>query len=163
VDKVLGRSWLGAMVPKRHARRAVTRNLLKRQIRAAFERHEAALPHGMWLVRLRRVFPPSEFVSARSALLAEAATDRLEVLDSERRNGAFETYEVLVIAPVIPDEIQMELRKGRIVVGNPKTRDAFIASRNLSQTATESVSASTPKPMPRSSASPCRHSAQSER
>ena len=35
--------WVGAVVPKRHARRAVTRSLLKRQIRGAFERHAAAL------------------------------------------------------------------------------------------------------------------------
>jgi cytochrome c peroxidase len=43
------------------------------------------------------------------------------------RNGAFETYELLVMAPVIPDQIQMELRKGQIIVGNPKTRDAYVA------------------------------------
>jgi ribonuclease P protein component len=68
------------MVPKRHARRAVTRTLLKRQIRQVFVRHESSLPHGLWLVRLRRVFAPAEFVSARSALLAEAARSELEEL-----------------------------------------------------------------------------------
>lgn len=87
VDKWPGRSWLGAMVPKRHARRAVTRNLLKRQIRAVFERHEAALPHGLWLVRLRRVFAPAEFVSARSTPLAETARRELDELLRRARAG----------------------------------------------------------------------------
>ena len=79
--------WLGCVVPKRHARRAVTRSLLKRQIRGAFDRHAAALAGGLWLVRLRAPFRrPTEFVSARlggaapprratssTALLARAA------------------------------------------------------------------------------------------
>src|SRR5664279_2304235 len=39
---------LGVVVPKRHARRAVTRSLLKRQIYAAGGRHAAALAHGLW-------------------------------------------------------------------------------------------------------------------
>ena len=72
--------WLGCVVPKRHARRAVTRTLLKRQIRVAFERHCAALPGGLWLVRLRAPFSPAEFVSARSALLAAAARSELDRL-----------------------------------------------------------------------------------
>lgn len=75
------------MVPKRHARRAVTRNLIKRQIRHAFERHEATLPKGLWLVRLRRVFSPSEFMSARSERLAEAARVELEELLRRARPG----------------------------------------------------------------------------
>ena len=68
------------MVPKRHARRAVTRNLLKRQIRGSFERHAAALPAGLWLVRLRAGFPVADFVSARSAALALAARGELDGL-----------------------------------------------------------------------------------
>ena len=72
--------WIGCVVPKRHARRAVTRSLLKRQIRGAFCRHAGALPVGMWLVRLRAPFASSEFVSARSAALAAAARDELDRL-----------------------------------------------------------------------------------
>lgn len=72
--------WLGCVVPKRHARRAVTRTLLKRQIRVAFERHAATLPGGLWLVRLRAPFSPAEFVSARSLLLSEAARTELDHL-----------------------------------------------------------------------------------
>ena len=72
--------WLGCVVPKRHARRAVTRSLLKRQIRGAFGRHAQALSAGMWLVRLRAPFAVGEFVSARSAALAAAAHDELDRL-----------------------------------------------------------------------------------
>ncbi len=49
-------SWVGAVVPKRHARRAVTRSLLKRQIYAAAERHRDGLAPGLWIVRLRSSF-----------------------------------------------------------------------------------------------------------
>src|SRR5690242_5251488 len=57
---------LGVVVPKRHARRAVTRSLLKRQIYAAGNRHAAALPKGLWIVRLRAAFDRSHYVSAAS-------------------------------------------------------------------------------------------------
>ncbi|MCU0924307.1 MAG: ribonuclease P protein component [Burkholderiaceae bacterium] len=72
--------WAGCVVPKRHARRAVTRTLLKRQIRVAFERHVATLPGGLWLVRLRAPFAAEEFVSARSARLAATARSELDRL-----------------------------------------------------------------------------------
>lgn len=72
--------WFGVMVPKRHARRAVTRNLLKRQIRAAFGRHEPALQPGLWLVRLRGAFASAEFPAAHSAALAAAARAELDDL-----------------------------------------------------------------------------------
>ncbi len=58
--------WLGTVVPKRHARRSVTRSLLKRQIRAAVTGHEAALAGGLWVVRLRAPFDRTRFVSAAS-------------------------------------------------------------------------------------------------
>ncbi|MDZ7592780.1 MAG: ribonuclease P protein component [Rubrivivax sp.] len=72
--------WAGGVVPKRHARRAVTRTLLKRQIRVAFERHAATLPGGLWLVRLRLPFAAEEFVSARSACLAATVRTELDRL-----------------------------------------------------------------------------------
>lgn len=80
VDNVADALWLGCVVPKRHARRAVTRNLLKRQIRASFERHESHLPRGLWLVRLRAGFAATEFISARSIALAQAARAELDGL-----------------------------------------------------------------------------------
>lgn len=80
VDKVVDGHWVGCVVPKRHAKRAVTRALLKRQIRSAFSRHAATLPAGQWLVRLRLPFVPSQFMSASSLLLAAAARTELDTL-----------------------------------------------------------------------------------
>lgn len=70
--------WLGAVVPKRHARRAVTRNLIKRQIRAAVARHVDELEAGLWVVRLRGPFDRGRFTSAASDLLKQAARAELE-------------------------------------------------------------------------------------
>ena len=72
--------WLGAVVPKRHAKRAVTRTLLKRQIRAAVTGHQAALANGLWVVRLRAPFDRTAFVSAASEQLKTAARTELEAL-----------------------------------------------------------------------------------
>jgi ribonuclease P protein component len=80
VDDLFADHWIGCVVPKRHARRAVTRSLLKRQIRAALHRHAARLPPGQWLVRLRSPFAAAKFVSARSVALACAAREELELL-----------------------------------------------------------------------------------
>jgi len=41
---VPGAWWFGVVVPKRHARKATTRNLLRRQIRGAMARHHEQLP-----------------------------------------------------------------------------------------------------------------------
>ena len=71
---------LGAVVPKRHARRAVTRSLLKRQIYAAGGRHAASLGHGLWIVRLRAPFDRARFKSAASTALIVVATAELEAL-----------------------------------------------------------------------------------
>lgn len=80
VDDSHQAQWLGCLVPKRHARRAVTRNLLKRQVRAAFSRHALRLPSGLWLVRLKQGWPVSDFPSARSPALAAAARAELDQL-----------------------------------------------------------------------------------
>jgi ribonuclease P protein component len=72
--------WLGAVVPKRHAKRSVTRSLLKRQIRSAVMGHEAALASGLWVVRLRAPFDRKTFVSAASDALKCAARAELEQL-----------------------------------------------------------------------------------
>jgi ribonuclease P protein component len=74
-----GRLWIGAVIPKRHAKRSVTRTLLKRQIRAAVER-QPHLPPGLWVVRLRAPFPRTEFVSAASDALRRVAHDELDAL-----------------------------------------------------------------------------------
>ena len=72
--------WLGAVVPKRHARRAVTRTLLKRQIRTLVGGHAATLARGLWVIRLRAPFDKSAFPSAASDALKRAARDELEQL-----------------------------------------------------------------------------------
>ena len=72
--------WWGAVVPKRHARRAVTRTLLKRQIRAAVVAHAATLAGGLWVIRLRAGFDRTAFPSAASVALQTTARDELDGL-----------------------------------------------------------------------------------
>jgi ribonuclease P protein component len=72
--------WIGAVVPKRHARRAVTRSLIKRQIYAATERHRDRLAPGLWIVRLRSPFDRAVFVSAASPALRRCAREELDAL-----------------------------------------------------------------------------------
>jgi ribonuclease P protein component len=74
------RCWFGSVVPKRHARKAATRNLLRRQIRAAMERHHETLAHGLWLVRLRAPFDGGRYRSAGSNALRLAARSELDAL-----------------------------------------------------------------------------------
>jgi ribonuclease P protein component len=83
-------TWVGAVVPKRHAKRSVTRSLLKRQIRAAVSRqHVAGLPDGLWVVRLRSPFAVKEFPSAASQALRDIARAELDTLlaDAVRRTA----------------------------------------------------------------------------
>lgn len=80
VDDCPAGLWLGTVVPKRHARRSVTRSLLKRQIREALASHAEHLPSGMWLIRLRAPFASAQFPSAASRALRSAARAELEQL-----------------------------------------------------------------------------------
>lgn len=78
--------WLGSVVPKRHARRAVTRNLIKRQIRSAarcFGGGAQPLAPGLWVVRLRAPFDRTVFASAASAALRSAAREEIDALLSQ--------------------------------------------------------------------------------
>lgn len=72
--------WIGAMVPKRWARRAVTRNAIKRQIYAVSSRFADRLPSAAHVVRLRTAFDRQQFVSATSAPLRLAVRQELEQL-----------------------------------------------------------------------------------
>lgn len=69
--------WLGAMVPKRWARRAVTRNTIKRQIYTVGATFEARLPRAAHVVRLRSAFDRKQFVSATSDQLRQAVRAEL--------------------------------------------------------------------------------------
>lgn len=71
---------LGLVVPKRHARRAVTRSLLKRQMRAAAQARADRLAAGLWVVRLRASFERATYPSAASAALQGAARSELDEL-----------------------------------------------------------------------------------
>ena len=77
--------WLGCVIPKRHAARAVTRNMLRRQMRETMQRHAEALSPGLWVVRLRQPFPKADFPSADSAALRATATTELERLFQRAR------------------------------------------------------------------------------
>lgn len=82
------RAWLGLVVPKRHARRAVTRTLIKRQIRSAAQRIDAGingLEPGLWVVRLRAPFDRVAFASAASGALRGAARSEIDALLSKCR------------------------------------------------------------------------------
>ncbi|MCE4555443.1 ribonuclease P protein component [Roseateles cellulosilyticus] len=79
--------WVGMVVPKRHARRSVTRQLLKRQIRAAFA-DRPGMPPGLWVVRLRSPFDRQQFPSAASDALRHAARAELaQLLDRAMTSG----------------------------------------------------------------------------
>ncbi len=72
--------WLGLVVPKRHAKRAVTRTLVKRQIRNVVADCAAQLAPGLWVVRQRQPFDPKQYLSAASDVLKEAARAELRAL-----------------------------------------------------------------------------------
>ena len=89
VDNSAAAIALGVLVPKRHARRAVTRNLIRRIVRAAFALNLSRLPAGRWLVRLKAPFSSREFVSAASPRLAAAVREELvRLLASAARRPA---------------------------------------------------------------------------
>jgi ribonuclease P protein component len=69
--------WMGAMVPKRWAKRAVTRNTIKRQIYSVSNDFESVLPVAAHVVRLRAGFDRKQFISATSDELK--ASVRLEL------------------------------------------------------------------------------------
>lgn len=72
--------WIGAMVPKRWAKRAVTRNAIKRQIYNVSADSMQNYPQAAFLVRLRREFSRKEFLSATSPQLKEAVRHEVQAL-----------------------------------------------------------------------------------
>lgn len=73
-------AWMGVVLPKRWARRAVTRNAIRRQIHELSRQHADALPRAAWVVRLRSEFSRKQFVSATSEPLKRAVRAELEQL-----------------------------------------------------------------------------------
>jgi len=73
-------TWLGAMVPKRWAKRAVTRNAIKRQIYTVSADFSHQYPQAAYVVRLRRDFSRKEFISASSEPLKQAVRAEVQAL-----------------------------------------------------------------------------------
>ncbi len=73
----LNTTWIGAMAPKRWAKRAVTRNTIKRQIYTLSDSVMPPMLQVAFLVRLRREFSRKDFVSASSAVLTDAVRSEL--------------------------------------------------------------------------------------
>ena len=72
--------WLGPLVPKRWAKRSVTRHAIKRQIYAVASEFDAqlqALPPAAYVVRLRAGFDRKQFISATSEPLKQAVRAEL--------------------------------------------------------------------------------------
>lgn len=82
------RVWLGIVLPKRYARRAVTRSMLKRQIRSGVERLADCLPFGMWVFRLRSSYDARRYVAAAPGELRltvrSEVTELLQALKSPK-------------------------------------------------------------------------------
>ena len=72
--------WLGAMLPKRWAKRAVTRNALRRQIYSVASEAVASLGDQAHVVRLRQTFSRADFPSASSDALKAAVRAELQQL-----------------------------------------------------------------------------------
>jgi ribonuclease P protein component len=72
--------WIGAVVPKRWAKRAVTRNGIKRQIYNVSAAYASRLPAAAHVVRLRMDFARAEFPSAWSEPLKASVRGELQQL-----------------------------------------------------------------------------------
>jgi ribonuclease P protein component len=71
------RPIIGVICPKRWAKRAVTRNTIKRQIYAVTHELATELPAACLVLRLAAGFPRDEFTSATSAKLKMALRQEL--------------------------------------------------------------------------------------
>ena len=72
-------SHLGILIPKRWAKRAVTRNLIRRQVRAVAAQ-QPHLPQAQYVLRLKSAFDPRQFHSAHSEPLRHAVRQELREL-----------------------------------------------------------------------------------
>lgn len=89
---------LGLVLPKRMARRSVTRSLIKHQARELWRLHAPALiqagwvhpgqPAGNWVLRLKAPWPKQEFPSAASEPLKQAVRLELQAMLGYLARGA---------------------------------------------------------------------------
>jgi ribonuclease P protein component len=88
VESALVKWRLGLVLPKKQARRSVTRSLMRNQAREAFRRHVDRVffggAHGAevdgWVLRLRAPFDRQQFPSAASVALNAAVRQELDEL-----------------------------------------------------------------------------------
>lgn len=78
-------AWVGAMVPKRWAKRAVTRNAIRRQIYTLASGASDQFAGAAHLVRLRAGFAKTDFPSATSTALKTAVRTELQLLFSRAK------------------------------------------------------------------------------
>jgi len=79
-------AWIGAIVPKRWAKRAVTRNGIKRQIYNVSAAFATRLPAAAHVVRLRMDFARAQFPSAWSRALHDSVRgELLQLFEQARR------------------------------------------------------------------------------
>ncbi len=82
-------AWLGVLLPKRWAKRAVTRNAIRRQIYEVAREKAGGLPQAALVVRLRCEFSRQQFVSATSDALKRAVRAELvQLLERVAPRGA---------------------------------------------------------------------------
>ncbi len=70
-------TMIGVICPKRWAKRAVTRNTIKRQIYAVSSELQSQLPDACFVLRLANTFSREHFPSATSAALKRAVREEL--------------------------------------------------------------------------------------
>jgi ribonuclease P protein component len=90
---------LGLVVPKRHAKRSVTRTLVKREMRSGMTRLASAWPAGDWVVRLRAPLDRKAYPSARSdALMLAVRLELGQVLNDALRRASASSAPVRPLA-----------------------------------------------------------------
>jgi ribonuclease P protein component len=74
---------IGAVIPKRWAKRAVTRNTIRRQIHEVWADWASRLPAGICVVRLKQAYGRTDYPSATSLPLRQAVRLELNQLFSQ--------------------------------------------------------------------------------
>ena len=72
-----GKLVFGAVTPKKCAKSAVTRNLIRRQVQAVIKERSPKLVSTIYVVRLRDSFKEKSFMSASSVALKKAVRQEL--------------------------------------------------------------------------------------
>jgi ribonuclease P protein component len=79
-ERPVQQAIMGVIAPKRWAKRAVTRNLIKRQVYAVSYEMSARLPCAYLVVRQHAAFSREQFISASSKALKDAVRLELQQL-----------------------------------------------------------------------------------